>query len=83
MEADLIVGGLLFHDNVRQICKEGGIRVVRLSKEVSLGLTLSSTRLGPAARLRSVAPRLQQRGGHVSGQCYADGFPYLGQEITL
>jgi hypothetical protein len=48
METDLIVGGLLFHDNVRQMCKKRGIRVVRLSGEVLLGLILSSTRLGSA-----------------------------------
>ena len=33
METDLIVGGLLFHDNVHRMCKKKGIRIVRVSGE--------------------------------------------------
>ncbi len=33
METDLIVGGLLFHDNVQRMCKKKGIRIVRVSGE--------------------------------------------------
>jgi hypothetical protein len=33
METDLIVGGLLFHDNVYKMCKKKGIHIVRVSGE--------------------------------------------------
>ena len=45
---------------------------------------IDSAKYDIRSRLRSGwTPCLQQRGGHVSSQCYADGFPYLGQKITL